>query len=414
MSDHSDLLNQFVNMTGTEVAQAQFYLEASNWDLEVRGCYFDSAVNVTQSIIIKMAVSQFFDNAGGADKQPFQEAQEQQQSSEPFAPRSNVSSGSATPTKRKAAAAGSSKIRTLSDINSSGQNNDSDDDEHENLYAGGEKSGMAVQGPNKRGGASGSNDNSLVDQILKKAAEGGAPAEEEQTQSQKKPTYYTGSGYRLGSEDEPSTLAQPATSASPAENDDEDDLEPVTRHLTFWRNGFSVDDGPLYLFSDPANQEMLTAINSGRAPLHLLNVRHGQPVEVRVVKRIDEDYTPPPKAPPKPFEGAGNRLGSPAAYTAPSPAPGAFPTSSNATAPTVDESQPTTSIQIRLGDGSKVIAKLNHTHTIADVRQYIESTHPTSRPYILQTTFPVKELQDNNQSIKEAGLLNSVIVQRYQ
>lgn len=30
---------------------------------------------------------------------------------------------------------------------------------------------MAVQGPNKRGGASGSNDNSLVDQILKKAAE---------------------------------------------------------------------------------------------------------------------------------------------------------------------------------------------------------------------------------------------------
>lgn len=41
-------------------------------------------------------------------------------------------------------------------------------------------------------------------------------------------------------------------------------------------------------------------------------------------------------------------------------------------------------------------------------------THPASRPYILQTTFPVKELQDNNQSIKEAGLLNSVIVQRYQ
>ncbi|CAO0798978.1 unnamed protein product [Mucor circinelloides] len=397
MSDHSDLLSQFVSMTGTAEAQAQFYLEASNWDLE-------------------MAVSQFFDNAGGADKQPFQESQQQQpQPSEPFAPRSNVSSGSATPTKRKAAAAGSSKIRTLSDINSSGQNNDSDDDEHENLYAGGEKSGMAVQGPNKRGGASGSNDNSLVDQILKKAAEGGAPAEEEHTESQKKPTYYTGSGYRLGSEDEPSTLAQPATSASPtAENDEEEDLEPVTRHLTFWRNGFSVDDGPLYLFSDPANQEMLNAINSGRAPLHLLNVRHGQPVEVRVVKRIDEDYTPPPKAPPKPFEGTGNRLGSPAPYTAPTPAPGAFPSSSNAIAPTVDESQPTTSIQIRLADGSKMIAKLNHTHTIADVRQYIESTHPASRPYVLQTTFPVKELQDNNQSIKEAGLLNSVIVQRYQ
>ena len=57
---------------------------------------------------------------------------------------------------------------------------------------------------------------------------GGAPAEEEQTQSQKKTASYTGSGYRLGSEDEPSTLAQPATSASTAENDDEEDLEPVS------------------------------------------------------------------------------------------------------------------------------------------------------------------------------------------
>jgi UBX domain-containing protein 1 len=91
-----------------------------------------------------------------------------------------------------------------------------------------------------------------------------------------------------------------------------------------------------------------------RAPLSLLNVRHGQPVEVRVVKRQEEDYTPPPKAPPKPFEGTGNRLGSPAAYVPPTSTPGAFPSgSSPAVAPIVDESQPTTNIQVRLGDGSK-------------------------------------------------------------
>lgn len=41
-------------------------------------------------------------------------------------------------------------------------------------------------------------------------------------------------------------------------------------------------------------------------------------------------------------------------------------------------------------------------------------TNPTSRSYVLQTTFPVKELKDDNQTVKEAGLLNSVIVQRYQ
>lgn len=45
---------------------------------------------------------------------------------------------------------------------------------------------------------------------------------------------------------------------------------------------------------------------------------------------------------------------------------------------------------------------------------YRNNAGSSNRPYILQTTFPVKQLDDNNQTIKEAGLLNSVIVQRYQ
>lgn len=46
-----------------------------------------------------------------------------------------------------------------------------------------------------------------------------------------------------------------------------------------------------------------------RAPLALLNVRHDQPVDVRVARRLDEDYRPPPKQPSKPFSGSGQRLG---------------------------------------------------------------------------------------------------------
>ena len=45
---------------------------------------------------------------------------------------------------------------------------------------------------------------------------------------------------------------------------------------------------------------------------------------------------------------------------------------------------------------------------------YIYSTRPTDRAYLLQTTFPVKELTDLDKTLKEAGLLNSVVVQRYQ
>lgn len=35
-----------------------------------------------------------------------------------------------------------------------------------------------------------------------------------------------------------------------------------------------------------------------------------------------------------------------------------------------DESQPTTSIQLRLADGSRMVAKFNLTHTVADIRRW--------------------------------------------
>ncbi|ORE11061.1 SEP-domain-containing protein [Rhizopus microsporus var. microsporus] len=301
MNNQSELVSQFITMTQADEAQAQFFLEMSNWDLQV-------------------AISQYFESNSNNNNQ--------QQAEPPV---------SSTVQNKRPTSGSSSRIRTFRDLSNEAEDEDnSDDDEHENLYAGGEKSGEH--------------------------------AHDERAKTKKKPNTYTGTGYRLGSEDEPSTVA----SSAPVEQQDEP--EQVTRHLTFWRNGFSVDDGPLYEYADPANQQMLAAINSGRAPLSLLNVRHGQPVEVRVIKRQDEDYTPPPKAPPKPFEGVGHRLGSPATYVEPpTAAPGTFPSTGGATAPTVDESQPMTSIQIRLGDGSRMVAKLNHTHTIGDIRQYIEA-----------------------------------------
>lgn len=34
-----------------------------------------------------------------------------------------------------------------------------------------------------------------------------------------------------------------------------------------------------------------------------------------------------------------------------------------------DETQPTTSIQIRLSDGSRVVARFNYSHTVRDIRR---------------------------------------------
>jgi UBX domain-containing protein 1 len=144
----------------------------------------------------------------------------------------------------------------------------------------------------------------------------------------------------------------------------QEEEEAVVRHLTFWSDGFSIEDGPLYRYDDPANKDMLEAIKSGRAPPALFNVRYDQQLEINVAQRTNEAYRAPPKV-TKPFEGGGNRLGSAAPEISGSGATasgsgsgsGAAGGSAGQTAQPgsfeVDTSKPTTSIQLRLGDGTK-------------------------------------------------------------
>jgi hypothetical protein len=103
------------------------------------------------------------------------------------------------------------------------------------------------------------------------------------------------------------------------------------------------------------------------APPAVLNVQPGQHVELRVTKRTDEDYIPPKGA--KTFSGAGNRLGAvvPEPSTSGSTMPGSFPPGTRPAAQSgpdkplitakfeVDQTQPTTSIQIRLADGTRYV-----------------------------------------------------------
>lgn len=116
----------------------------------------------------------------------------------------------------------------------------------------------------------------MISERLTLGYRGGAAPEEADVGSSK-PKYFKGTGYKLGSEEDPSEVI-----ATDQPDESETELEPVwlhallrqviitnqlilqvTRYLTFWRNGFSVDDGPLFRYDDPANQTMLNAINSG-------------------------------------------------------------------------------------------------------------------------------------------------------
>ncbi|KWU45546.1 hypothetical protein RHOSPDRAFT_16297, partial [Rhodotorula sp. JG-1b] len=324
---------------------------------------------------------------------------------------------------------------------------DSDDDGDEgkdpsSFYTGGAKSGLSVENPDdarRRGGGGGVSD--MLKNILQQARDrlaGGEDAPAAAASGSSSSSFFTGSAHTLGSDETPSTYIPDPTSTGAArhggqadEEEDEEEEEVAVRHLTFWQDGFSIDDGDLMRYEE--HRELLAAIQAGRAPISLLKVKHDQPVELRIAERRSEPWTRQPPPPQGPFAGSGHRLGagSPfpeeAASAGTSKMPGTLPSASaNASASgggnsaggivefEVDRNEPTTQIQIRLRNGERMVATFNHTHTVGDIRQYIDRSRPgeASQPYVLQTTFPTRELTDLGETIKQAGLLGSVVVQR--
>ncbi|GAA5939865.1 protein phosphatase regulator SHP1 [Sporobolomyces koalae] len=464
---HEEQLTQIVSVTGCTRDQAQFYLDSANGD-------------------VSMAVATYYENAGQEAQHhsaevPTTHASEPSQSSARPEPQTQRVGGGQTlsgaPAEPLPAGWGSGssssnnsrpqsrtrnpmrsnagpRITGFRDLASSSagptpSGGDSDDDESRdptNFYTGGAKSGLSVENPDEQrrsGGAHGD----MIKNILQQAKEGasralggfggGAAASTSSSSSA-----FTGNAHTLGSDETPSSFI-PDPSKDTEEDEepqDEEEEEVVTRNLTFWQDGFSVEDGDLLKYEE--NQELLAAIQSGRAPLSLLKVRHDQPVELRIAKRMNEKWVRQPPPPAGPFSGSGNRLGSVSPYpssAAPSAAasmPGSFTsgyTSSTTSGATrtpsttttsansnqggsfeVDRTQPTTQVQIRLRDGERMVATFNHSHTVGDIRRYINASRPgqSESRYALQTTFPTKDLQDDTVTIKEAGLLGSVVVQR--
>jgi len=92
------------------------------------------------------------------------------------------------------------------------------------------------------------------------------------------------------------------------------------------------------------------------------------------------------------------------------------PPSSSGSVPTlrtveVNDSLPVTMVQIRLHDGTKVVGRFNHTHTVGDIKSFIEHAWPCGKPFNLLTSFPPTILGDDGQTIVAAGILNAVVMQ---
>lgn len=213
---------------------------------------------------------------------------------------------------------------------------ENDDEKRQAYYAGG-------QGQN--GGGSGQEVLDPRDLMRRARDEMGAETEGEWKANQPSGTAaFTGAGQSLSGES-----VQGAAAPS----------RPQEHTITFWANGFSVDDGPLRSADDPANAAFLAAVNSGRMPAELVGEDADAEADVHLIDKSGEPY----KAPPVVFKafGGGGRSMSDENAGSSSAAP---PAPTEGEELSVDPSQPTTSLQIRLLDGSRKVVKANHSHTV--------------------------------------------------
>ncbi|KAH0545308.1 hypothetical protein FGG08_000607 [Glutinoglossum americanum] len=414
--DHDTLISQFCEVTSTTPHEAQQYLSVNLWDFPTAIADYFASQDETAA---EASAPTDFEDGSSAPPPP------RGPRTLDGAPAPGAAPGSSDPSSASGRGKAPKRFATLGDFGSGGaphSHSDDDDDEDyvddegddkQDFYAGGEKSGIAVQNPNDpRNPARGK---SLAEKLVKKATEEarrGGPSSEEHPSSR-----FTGTGMTLGSDDTPSEAVPDPNAHLPQPT------PPLERTLTFWRNGFSVGDGPLMRYDDPANERYLRDIRRGRAPLDLLDVAPGQETNVQVFKRMDEDYTAPKQK--GSFRGGGQRLGSPT----PGPGtrsqePSAVPAASASSAAAlpasvnIDDSQPTISLQVRLGDGSRLISRFNTTHTVGDVYSFVNQANPasTARPWVLMTTFPSKQLRDKHAVLGELAEFKrgGVVVQKWE
>jgi len=368
MADNDNLLAQFQDITGIDAERAKFYLESANWQLDLAMANFYEGDGEDESVMeIPMD-----------DPPPPQQAQE--------------------------GGTGPGKIK----IGFAGEDSDSSSEEEgQAFYAGGStSSGQQILGPGKKKDKK----NDIVGDMFKAARDAGA----EQVESGSgvpggsKAKSFLGSGFRLGTD---STASQPVAGAA---------AEVAPRHfvLKMWQDGFSVDDGDIRPYQDPENREFLQSVMRGAIPPELVKEAKGGEVHVDMEDHRNDQFEKP-KSKPKPFQGKGNVLGSiaPSVTEAPVAAANADPKAAEeaaAKAFKVDSNQPTTSVQVRLADGSRLIVKLNHTHTVGHLRSYITMARSqyAGVSFALMTTFPNKELTDDSQSLAAAGLLGAAVLQR--
>lgn len=221
-------------------------------------------------------------------------------------------------------------------------------------YAGGEKSGLAIQNPGDKDKEEGGDDQWKRMQQLASSSSGPLPSDHVQ--------------------------------------------------VTVYRNGFVVGDGPFRPISDPLNKKFMDEMAQGRCPAELQS-NPDQPVHVALHDKRGEDYKEPPAPAYTKFSGEGNSL------SAGSSSAAAAPVQSDAGSVAVDDSKPKAKIQIRFHDGSRKAQEFNEDHTVGDLRAFCQQC-VGGQAMTIMGGFPPKPMTDDSITLKAAGLMGAAVTVR--
>ncbi|CAB3237919.1 unnamed protein product [Arctia plantaginis] len=321
-TNKEETLRQFCDVTGADESRSKFFLESSNWQLDV-------------------ALSSFYEHGGNADEAPAANPNAAV-SSLPSLSDSDMDSlpGSPLQTQKKdKKKVSTSKFATLDTLQQ--DSSSSDEEEGQAFYAGGsERSGQQIIGPGK-----GRKD--IVTEVFKSVRERGAVVfEDEPSSTSRGRAVFSGVGYRLG---QTADDHEPVPTGEQQAGGQQPDAVRSVR-LRLYREGFTVDSGPLRSYTDPDHAEFLNCIRSGVIPPELSRGTGGE-VRVSLEDRRHEEC--PRNTKSQPFTGKGHLLGSPTPVTVGATHAEAVPErAANQRAAQdhvrLDAALPTTTIQVQL------------------------------------------------------------------
>jgi len=301
--------------------------------------------------------------------------------------------------KSKAKKPGFATLANLSD------SADESEEQGQAFYAGGsERSGQQVLGPPRDNPA-----RDYISEVFRSARQSEAnDPHGHPTPNRVSSRLFVGAGHRLG-QTEDDTEVLPGASASSGN----DGHELVI--LKIWRQGFSINDGDLRPFDDPENKAFFESIIRGEIPAELRRQNMSM-IHLDVEDHRHEEFKKPVKRFTA-FTGEGQTLGSPVpnvTESAIAPELAKNYEEQAQTALNLNDSEPVTMLQIRLADGSRLTGRFNHSHTVGDIRRFIVAARPAyaDQVFAVLSSFPPKELTEEDKSLKDAGLLNATIMQR--